>query len=150
LINEKKIFRREINMLKQISVFLPNEPGILAKFTKILMEENINMRAISVAETADYGILRILVDKVDKCIELLNEKNYLATTTDVIAVDVPDKPGALYEIAKLLGDNSINIEYLYSTLVKEEAIIVLRIDNIDKAVDVLKKNGIKLIEKQEF
>ncbi len=137
-------------MLKQISVFLPNEPGILAKFTKVLMEKKINMRAISVAETADFGILRILVDKVDECIEILKANNYLVTTTDVIAVDVPDKPGALHEIANLLGENDINIEYLYSTLVKAEAIIVLRIDNIDKAIEVLKKNGVKLIENQEF
>jgi hypothetical protein len=137
-------------MLKQISVFLPNEPGILARFTKVLMEKNINMRAISVAETADFGILRMLVDKVDQCIEILKANNYLVTTTDVIAVDVPDKPGALHEIANLLGENDINIEYLYSTLVKAEAIIVLRIDNIDKAIEVLKKNGVKLIEKQAF
>ena len=137
-------------MLKQISVFLPNEPGILAKFTKVLMEKEINMRAISVAETADFGILRILVDKVDKCIEILKANNYLVTTTDVIAIDVPDKPGALHEIVTILGENNINIEYLYSTLVKAEAIIVLRIDNIDKAIEVLKKNGVKLIENQAF
>jgi hypothetical protein len=137
-------------MLKQISVFLPNQPGILAKFTKVLMDEKINMRAISVAETADYGILRILVDKVDECVKILKDNNYLVSTTDVIAVDIPDKPGALYEITKLLGDNHINIEYLYSTLVKEEAIIVLRIDNINKAIEVLRSKGVKLIEKQQF
>ena len=137
-------------MLKQISVFLPNQPGILAKFTKVLMDEKINMRAISVAETADYGILRILVDKVDECVKILKDNNYLVSTTDVIAVDIPDKPGALYEITKLLGDNHINIEYLYSTLVKEEAIIVLRIDNINKAIEVLRTKGVKLIEKQQF
>ena len=137
-------------MLKQISVFLPNQPGILAKFTKVLMDEKINMRAISVAETADYGILRILVDKVDECIKILKDNNYLVSTTNVIAVDIPDKPGALYEITKLLGDNNINIEYLYSTLIKEEAIIVLRIDNLNKAVEVLRGKGVKLIEKQQF
>ena len=137
-------------MLKQISVFLPNQPGILAKFTKVLMDEKINMRAISVAETADYGILRILVDKVDDCVKILKDNNYLVSTTDVIAVDIPDKPGALHEITKLLGDNNINIEYLYSTLVKEEAIIILRIDNLNKAVEVLKNKGVRLIEKQEF
>ncbi len=137
-------------MLKQISVFLPNQPGILAKFTKVLMDEKINMRAISVAETADYGILRILVDKVDECIKILKDNNYLVSTTNVIAVDIPDKPGALYEITKLLGDNNINIEYLYSTLIKEEAIIILRIDNISKAEEVLRGKGVKLIEKQQF
>jgi hypothetical protein len=137
-------------MLKQISVFLPNQPGILAKFTKVLMDEKINMRAISVAETADYGILRILVDKVDECVKILKDNNYLVSTTDVIAVDIPDKPGALHEITKILGDNNINIEYLYSTLIKEEAIIVLRIDNLNKAVEVLRGKGVKLIEKQQF
>lgn len=137
-------------MLKQISVFLPNQPGVLAKFTKILMEKQINMRAITVAETADYGILRILVDKVEECVNILKENNYLVSTTDVIAVDIPDKPGALHEIVKDLGDNNINIEYLYSTILREEAIIVFRIDNLDKAIDVLKKKGAKLIESQEF
>jgi hypothetical protein len=137
-------------MLTQISVFLPNSPGVLAKFTKTLMDYRINMRAISVAETADYGILRILVDKVDDCVKILKEHNYLVSTTEVIAVDIPDKPGALHEITKILGDNNINIEYLYSTLVKAEAIIILRIDNVKKAVEVLKKVGVKLIEKQEF
>ena len=137
-------------MLKQISVFLPNQPGILAKFTKVLMDEKINMRAISVAETADYGILRILVDKVDECVKILKDNNYLVSTTNVIAVDIPDKPGALHEITKILGDNNINIEYLYSTLIKEEAIIVLRIDNLNKAVEVLRGKGVKLIEKQQF
>ena len=106
--------------------------------------------AISVAETADYGILRILVDKVDECVKILKDNNYLVSTTDVIAVDIPDKPGALHEITKILGDNNINIEYLYSTLIKEEAIIVLRIDNLNKAVEVLRGKGVKLIEKQQF
>lgn len=137
-------------MLKQISVFLTNQPGMLSKFTKILMDNKINMRAIGVAETADYGILRILVDKVDECVKILKSANYLVSVNDVIAVDIPDKPGALYEIATILGDSKINIEYLYSTLVKEKAIIVLRVDDNEKATKILKSKGAKLIEKQEF
>ena len=137
-------------MLKQISIFLTNQPGILSNFTKILMDNRINMRAISVAETADYGILRLLVDKVDECVKILKNANYLVSVNEVIAVDIPDKPGALHEIAKTLGDASINIEYLYSTLAKEKAIIVLRVDDNEKAVKILKSKGIKLIEKQEF
>ncbi|MHA1149522.1 MAG: ACT domain-containing protein [Promethearchaeota archaeon] len=134
-------------MLKQISVFLPNQPGILAKFTKVLLDNKINMRAISVADTADYGILRILIeqDKTNDCVNVLTEANYLVSLTDVIAVDIPDKPGALHEIALLLGDENVNIEYLYSTILKEEAIIVLRIDNIEKAVKILQDKGVKLI-----
>jgi len=139
-------------MLKQISVFLPNQPGILAKFTKVLLDNNINMRAISVADTADYGILRVLVEqnKIDKCVEVLKEANYLVSLTDVIAVEIPDKPGALHEIAEILGEEGINIEYLYSTILKDEAIIVLRIDDIDKAVNILKNNNIKLLEAESI
>jgi len=137
-------------MLKQISVFLENTPGILSKFTKVLQDNDINMRALTVAETADFGILRMLVDKNDKCVKVLRDNNYLVSITDVIAVDIPDKPGALHEIAQLLGDNDINIEYVYSTLVREEAIIVLRVDNIDNAIKILKENGVKLVTSQEF
>ena len=132
-------------MLKQISVFLDNTPGLLAKFTKILLDNNIDLRALSVSETADFGILRILVDKTDECVKVLKENNYLTTLMDVIAVEIPDKPGALHEVAKILGDNNINIEYLYSTLIKETAMIVLRVDNNEKTVGILKNNGIKTL-----
>ena len=139
-------------MLKQISVFLPNQPGILAKFSKVLLDNNINMRAISVADTADYGILRIIIqqDKIDECVKILKDANYLVSLTDVIAVEIPDKPGALFEIATILGEESVNIEYLYSTILKEEAIIVLRIDNADKAAKILEKKGVKLIGSKDF
>ena len=132
-------------MLKQISVFLSNTPGILAKFTKILLDNNINLKALSVSETADFGILRILVDKTDECVKILKESNYLTTLTDVVAVEIPDNPGAFYEVAKILGDNNVNIEYLYSTLIKENAMIVLRVDNNEKAVGILNNNGIKTL-----
>ncbi len=139
-------------MLKQISVFLPNQVGTLFKLTQILMDNDINMRAISVAETADFGILRVLVDqnKTEECVKVLKAENYLSLITEVIAVDVPDKPGALHDITRILAEERVNIEYLYSTLVKEKAIIVIRVDDIDKAVNILKKKGVKLIESKEF
>lgn len=139
-------------MLKQISVFLPNQVGTLFKLTQILMDNDINMRAISVAETADFGILRVLVDqnKTEECVKVLKAENYLSLITDVIAVDVPDKPGALHDITRILAEERVNIEYLYSTLVKEKAIIVIRVDDIDKAVNILKNKGVKLIESKEF
>ena len=139
-------------MLKQISVFLPNQVGTLFKLTQILMDNDINMRAISVAETADFGILRVLVDqnKTEESVKVLKAENYLSLITEVIAVDVPDKPGALHDITRILAEERVNIEYLYSTLVKEKAIIVIRVDDIDKAVNILKKKGVKLIESKEF
>ncbi|MHA1786549.1 MAG: ACT domain-containing protein [Candidatus Helarchaeota archaeon] len=134
-------------MLKQISVFLPNKPGVLANFTKTLMEKSINLRALTVAETADYGILRIIVDKNDECIELLKKDNYLVSETEVLAVEIADKPGSLHEIAKILGENGVNIEYLYSTILKDEAIIILRVTDNEKAKKILMEKNIKLIEK---
>jgi hypothetical protein len=138
-------------MLKQISIFLPNQPGVLAKFTKILMDKQINMRAITVAETADYGILRIVVDKTDKAVEILKKENYLLSLTDVIAVNIPDKPGALHDIAEFLGNNNVNIEYIYSsTFLKGEAIVVLRVDDNEKAMKTFKDKGVKLVESKDL
>ena len=135
-------------MLNQISVFLDNVPGVMEKFTSILMENNLNIRALTVAETADFGILRMLVDKEEKCIEILRKQNYLVSETEVIAVKIPDKPGALHKISKVLAEEEINIEYIYSTLVKNEAIIILRVDDNKTAVKALKNDDIKVIDKQ--
>lgn len=137
-------------MLNQISVFLDNIPGVLEKFTNVLMENNVNMRALTVAETADFGILRMLVDNEEKCLQVLRDHNYLVSETEVIAVEIPDKPGALHKISKVLSDEDINIEYIYSALVKDQAIIILRVDNNQAAIKALKNNDIKVIEKQTF
>jgi hypothetical protein len=132
--------------IKQVSVFLPNKPGILAKFSKLLLENNINMRAMTVAETADKGLLRMVVDKTDEAVELLKNYNYLVSVTDVIAVEIPAKAGGLYEIADMLGENDVNIEYIYSsTILKPEAIIVLNVDNTEKAIEIFKGKGINLL-----
>ena len=136
-------------MAKQVSVFLPNEPGVLAKFTALLMKNEVNIRALTVAETADYGILRIIVNNPDKCIDILRESNYLVSETEVLAFEVEDKPGGLHRIATLMGDNDINIEYLYSTLTTETAIILMRVNNIDKASALLEKEGIKVFPGEE-
>jgi len=135
-------------MLTQISVFLPNKPGILAKLSKLLLENNINYRAMTVAETANKSLLKMVVDKTQEARELLKNNNYLVSVTDVIAVEIPDKPGGLYEIAEILGENDVNIEYIYSsTILKHEAIIVLKVDKTDKAFEIFKRRGINLIEK---
>ncbi|MHC1592190.1 MAG: ACT domain-containing protein [Candidatus Helarchaeales archaeon] len=137
-------------MIKQISVFLPNKPGVLAAFTEVLMKKSINLRAVIVAETADYGILRIIVDKPEECIEALKKENYLVSVTDVIAFEVPDKPGALHGIAKLLGENGVNIEYLYSTILRDEAIIIMRVSDIEKTKQLFNSKNIKLVDAHQF
>lgn len=136
-------------MLTQISVFLPDKPGILAKFIKLLMDNKIFIRAMTIAKTSEYGLLLILVDKPKECIELLEDKDYVTSTTEVIGIKLSDNPNALYDVPKTLGDNEINIEYLYSTLVKDEAFIVLRADDNEKAVNILTSNGFSLIINQE-
>ena len=104
------------------------------------------MRAMTVAETADKGLLRMVVDKTDEAVELLKNYNYLVSVEDVIAVDIP-KAGGLYEIADMLGENDINIEYIYSsTILKPEAIIVLNVDNTERAIEIFNSKGINLIE----
>jgi len=132
----------------QISVYLEDRPGSLATFIKLLMDNKIFIRALTVAKTSEYGLLLILVDKPEKCIDLLEENDYVLSTTNVIAVRLNDNPNALYEIPKTLGDNKINIDYCYSTLVKEESMLIIRVEDniIEKAMNTLEKSGFSLIE----
>ncbi len=132
----------------QLSVFLDDRPGMLAKFIKLLMDNKIFIRALTVAKTPEYGLLLILVDKPKECIDLLEENNYLLSTTEVIAIRLNDHPQALYEIPKSLGDNKINIDYCYSTLVKDDSMLIVRVEDdfINEAVETLQKTGFTIIE----
>jgi hypothetical protein len=135
--------------LKQISVFLPNEPGQLANFFEFLMKNNIYIRSVTVAETEDYGLILLLVDQFDKCIDLIEEKEYLYSVTEVIAVKLTDNIGQLYEIAKTLGSNKVNIEYLYTFAEKSSngnIIAVLRTDDNENGIKVLNQNGFTIVE----
>lgn len=133
-------------MLKQIAVFIPNEPGIMANLTKILMDNEVNIRAITVTDTQEYGILKIIVNKPHDCIQILEGAGYLTATSKVIAVILPDRPGALHEIAKILGDNEINIDYLYTTVAKTEAMLVMKVSDEEKAVELFKEHKIEIVE----
>ena len=138
--------------LKQISVFLPNEPGQLANFFEYLMKNKIYIRSVTVAETEDYGLILLLVDQFDKCINLIEDKEYLHSVTEVVAVKLTDNIGQLYEIAKTLGNNNVNIEYLYTFAEKSSnvsTIAVLRLDDNENGIKVLNQNGFKDVEKFE-
>ncbi|MHA1915826.1 MAG: acetolactate synthase [Promethearchaeota archaeon] len=132
----------------QLSVFLEDRPGVLASLIKLLMDNEIFIRALTVAQTAEYGLLLILVDKPEQCIELLEEKNYLISTTEVIAIRLNDHSDALYQIPKTLGDNKINIDYCYSTLVKEESMLIVRVEDeiMEEAVSMLEKKQFQIIQ----
>ena len=133
--------------IKQISVFLENETGRLAEVTKLIASANINIRALALAETAEFGVLRLIVNEPDTCLNKLKSNNFVAQETDVIAVEVEDKPGGLFRVLDVLNKNNINIEYMYAFVEKkvDNAIVVIRIDDFKKAVDVLKNKGISVL-----
>lgn len=134
-------------MIKQISVFLENKSGRLVRVAQVLGEAGINIRGISIADTSDFGILRMIVDQPEKAIEAFKEKGIMATVTDVIAMEVPDTPGGLARVLEYMQEADINIEYLYSFIEKPttNAIIMMRVEKIDEALAVLKKNDIPIV-----
>ena len=138
--------------VKQISVFLENKPGKLADFTKILSQHGINMRALSLAETSDFGILRLIVDDTYKTSTLLKDEGFVFSITKVLAVAIPDQPGSLNTVIEILGNAKINIEYMYAvtTHAKGLAYMIFRVADNTAAIDALTKNGDKVICQDEF
>lgn len=138
--------------VKQISVFLENRPGTLAEFTDILSEQGISMRALSIGETPDFGIVRIIVNDSYKTACVLKDAGYVFSVTPVLAVAISDEPGSFSRIIKLLGNNDVNIEYTYAFTAREEdkAYMIFRVADEEKAVEVLSSNGIKLITQEEL
>ena len=134
-------------IIKQISIFVENTSGRLADVTALLAGAGINLRALSIADTADFGILRMVADQPDAAVKLLRAAGFTARETDVIAVEVPDHPGALARITALFRDAGVNIEYLYASLEhgSERAVIVLKVDAIDAALAMLARNDVATI-----
>jgi len=134
-------------MIKQISVFLENKSGRLVRVARVLGEAGINIRGISIADTSDFGILRLIVDQPDEAAKELKDKGIMATETEVIAMEVPDTPGGLARVLEYLQEAGINIEYLYSFIEKPttNAIIMMRVEKIEAALDVLKKNNVPIV-----
>ncbi len=134
-------------MIKQISVFLENKSGRLVRIAQVLGEAGINIRGLSIADTSDFGILRMIVDRPDQAIAELKEKGIMATVTEVIAIEVPDTPGGLAKVLAYMNDAGINIEYLYSFIEKPttNAIIMMRVEKINEALEVLKKQNVPIV-----
>ncbi|MGC8965646.1 MAG: ACT domain-containing protein [Caldimicrobium sp.] len=134
--------------IKQISVFLENKKGRLYEALKTLAQAGINIRALSIADTSDFGILRMIVNKPEEAKKALEEGGFTTKITHVIAVGVRDEPGGLAEILKILYENDINVEYVYAFVEKsgEEALVVLRTNNLEKTIDILQAKGVKLLD----
>jgi len=133
--------------VEQISIFLENKPGGLSSVTKALRDANINIRALSLADTSDFGILRLIVDNVVKAKEVLNNSGFAVGKTHVVAVEVPDRPGGLYSILDLLTGKGVNVEYMYAFVERsgENAVIIFRFDATDEAITVLQNGGFTVL-----
>lgn len=133
--------------VQQISVFLENKSGRLAQLTETLGRADINIRALSIADTSDFGILRLIVNKPDEAFTVLKEAGFTVSITDVIAVEVQDEPGGLGKVLKLLEQAGINIEYLYAFLEKSsnDALVVFRVEQIDEAITLLTENKVNIL-----
>ena len=134
-------------MVYQISAFLENRAGQFAEITKILAENSIDLRAISIAETADYGILRMIVGNAEKTTSILMQHGYLMSMTPVLVIAVPDQPGGLAKVLSLLEGNSVDIEYMYALITSEsgKAYSVMRTGNTEETDKILTENGIELL-----
>ncbi len=134
--------------VEQISIFIENKSGRLAEITSILDEAGINIRALSLADTSDFGILRLIVNDREKAKSILKERGFTVNKTEVVAVEVPDRPGGLARILKTLDSAAINVEYMYAFVERcgENAVIIFRFDETDKAINTLQANGIAILD----
>jgi hypothetical protein len=134
--------------IKQISVFLENNAGRLAEVTRVLAQAGINLRAISVADTADFGILRLIVNNCDDAMKALGDAGFTTKQSDVAAVEIEDKPGSLANVMDLFRESSVNIEYLYASLEGQggKAVVIFKLADHKKGIQLLKDHGISMIE----
>jgi hypothetical protein len=135
--------------IKQISVFLENTTGRLSEVTGVLARAGINLRAISIADTADFGILRLIVDKTDEAVQALSGAGFTTRQTSVAAVEIDDVPGSLAKLMELFQKSSVNIEYLYASLegTGGKAVVIFKLEDHGKGLQILRENGLTMAER---
>jgi len=138
--------------IKQISIFMENKPGRMARVAKTLSDADVNMRALTIAEAGDFGVVRMVVDDTEKGYKVLRDAGFTVSETDVLAVEIQDTPGGLYKIVKTLGENEINMDYAYAfvTAKAERAMLILRVDDTKRAAQVLQEAGVRLATRVEI
>ena len=139
-------------MIKQLSLFVENQPGSLSKVCQVLKENRINISTLSLADTREYGILRLLIQEHDRARVVLEKAGYVVKVTDVLALTVPDHPGGLADTLAILDKHALSVEYMYAFTYgrSNKAIIVFRFENPDKAVEQLKDEPIELVRAEEL
>lgn len=133
--------------VKQISMFLENKSGRLKAVTNLLAENGINIRALSIADTSAFGILRLIVAEPDRAYKLLKDASFTVSLTDVIGVEMPDQPGGLATVMKVMDEAGINVEYLYAFISSDEgkAMVIFRVEHLDDAIKILQENNIRIV-----
>ena len=139
-------------VVKQISIFVENKEGRIKKAIDTLAKENINIRALSIADTTKYGILRLIVSDNEKAIEALEKDGFIVKENDVLIVAVPDEPNGLNSTLAIFENQDINLEYLYAFVSSktDEAIVVMRLENMEKAIEVLENSNAKLLNSEDI
>jgi len=139
-------------LVEQIAVFLENKSGRLAEITGVLAENDVNIRALSVADTADFGILRLIVDKVEIGKAVLKENGFTVGKTEVVAVEVEDRTGGLARVLEIIRNASINVEYMYAFVNRtgENAVLIFRFDKMEEAIAALQKQGVTILSSDQI
>lgn len=138
--------------IQQLSIFVENKSGRLAEITEVLAAAGIDIRAISVADTSDFGILRLIVNKPDEAVAALKKAGLTVSLTNVIAMGIDDVPGAFSKAMRILADIGIDVEYMYAFISRKsgKAYVILRVKDSKKAMDALSSNGIQILTAEEF
>ena len=133
-------------IVKQVSVFVENETGRLAKLMQVLEDNGVDLNAATIAETGEYGILRCIVQNPDETVEILKKNNFLSSITNVIAVTIKNRPGGLNAVLKILAAAGIAVKYIYSTIqsLSGNAVIMMKVEDPEKAAKLLTEKGVKL------
>ena len=136
-------------LVNQIAVFLENRQGRINDFAKVLAEENIDLISMSIADTKEFGILRAMTSDNNRAVDALRAKGFTVTTTDLIGIEVDDRPGGLNDVLNMLSEGGVDIEYLYSysrsARHKDKAVIMFKVSDVDKAIKVVLDNGVELL-----
>ena len=138
--------------INQLSIFVENKAGTVAEITKSIAKAGVSIRALRVADTQEFGILRLIVSDVTKAKEALSESECVVSVTKVIGVEIPDVAGGLSEVLELMSENNINVEYLYAfiTISGKHAYVVLRVEDNEKAAKILSEKGVKLVSQEDI
>ncbi|MFW6022069.1 MAG: ACT domain-containing protein [Halanaerobiaceae bacterium] len=137
-------------IIKQLSVFLENKSGRITELTEILGEAGINLSALSIAETSEFGIIRMVVSEPENALKILKDNKFSVNLTDVMCLSTPNEPGALARALKILSKENIDIEYMYAFSMDEKALVVIRTENIENTIKVLKNHEMELINANDL